>query len=274
MFDKSVVCTDTFLDMPATTQNLYFHLSMVADDDGFVDNWRSIMKMCGNSTDDMKLLIAKSYVIPFESGVIVIKHWRLNNFLRKDRHIDTKYQEELANLEVDKNNIYVLSGQPYIGQPRIDKNRIDNNNIYINNIHQQKVDDESKISSNDIKNTSNSIKILSYEEEFERLWNKYPKKQGKKDALRHYISARKKGTTFEEVEKGIDNYNNYIKSCNISSRYIKQGSTWFNQECWNDEYSEKNLDTPNWFNKKIEDKELTKEEEQELNGILDEFRKE
>ena len=79
MFNKTITNNDNFLEMPSSSQSLYFHLSMNADDDGFVDNWKSIMRMTGNKDDDMKILIAKQYVIPFESGVIVIKHWRLNN---------------------------------------------------------------------------------------------------------------------------------------------------------------------------------------------------
>lgn len=75
-----------------------------------------------------------------------------------------------------------------------------------------------------------------YEQEFERLWNIYPKKQGKKDALKHFIKVRKKGVDFDVILKGLENYNEYIKQTNKSQQYIKQGSTWFNQECWNDEY--------------------------------------
>ena len=82
-----------------------------------------------------------------------------------------------------------------------------------------------------------------YEQEFERLWNIYPKKQGKKDALKHFIKVRKKGVDFDTILKGLENYNEYIKQTNKSQQYIKQGSTWFNQECWNDEYTrEKTFD--------------------------------
>ena len=141
MFDKSVVSTDDFLEMPISTQNLYFHLSMNADDDGFVDKCKAIMKMCGASEDDMKVLIMKYYVIPFESGVIVIRHWKLNNFLRKDRHNATIYQEELSQLCVDSKNVYQLeengqpnNGQPSYGQPRLDKNRIEKKEIENNKL--------------------------------------------------------------------------------------------------------------------------------------------
>lgn len=106
MFSKSIVLSDAFLDMPATTRCLYFTLSMVADDDGFVDSPKSIMRQCGASDDDLKVLCGKKFVLPFESGIIVIKHWRINNFLRKDRHKATNYTEELATLEVEPNGAY------------------------------------------------------------------------------------------------------------------------------------------------------------------------
>ena len=125
MFDKTITNADDFLEMPTSSQVLYFHLSMNADDDGFVNNWKSIMRMVGAKDDDLKVLVAKQYIIPFDSGVIVIKHWRINNFLRKDRHIETKYQKELSMLQINDNQEYWLTN----GQPRIDKKRIDKNSI-------------------------------------------------------------------------------------------------------------------------------------------------
>ena len=105
MFNKTITNNDNFLEMPQTSQNLYFHLSMNADDDGFVDNWKSIMRMVGCKDDDLKVLIAKQYIIPFESGVIVIRHWRLNNYLQKDRITPTNYQEEYSKLSIDNDNV-------------------------------------------------------------------------------------------------------------------------------------------------------------------------
>ncbi len=128
MFDKTITNSDEFLELPDSSQVLYFHLSMNADDDGFVNNWKSIIRMTGTKQDDLKLLIAKSFIIPFESGVIVIKHWRINNFLRKDRYTVTKYQEELSMLKVNDNQEYVWLTN---GQPSIEKNRIEKNNNII-----------------------------------------------------------------------------------------------------------------------------------------------
>lgn len=129
MFDKSVTNNDLFLEMPDSTQNLYFHLNMEADDDGFVDNWKSVMKMTGKKDDDLKLLIAKKFIIPFESGVIVIKHWRINNYLRKDRYHQTKYLKEKNQLSIEENEEYSLNNYAGIPLGNREENRIEENNI-------------------------------------------------------------------------------------------------------------------------------------------------
>ena len=106
MFTQKIVDSDAFLDMPLTSQALYFHLNMRADDDGFVNNPKKIQRMIGASEDDLKLLIAKRFVLAFENGVVVIKHWRMHNLLRKDRYSPTQYQEEKAKLELKDNGSY------------------------------------------------------------------------------------------------------------------------------------------------------------------------
>ena len=106
MFAKSIVLSDAFLDMPLSARCLYFTLGMLADDDGFVGNPRSVMRQCGASQDDMSILLQKRYVLGFESGVIVIKHWRMNNYLRTDRYHTTTYIEEKENLVIDKKGAY------------------------------------------------------------------------------------------------------------------------------------------------------------------------
>lgn len=108
MFAKTIIDSDLFLDMPSSTQCLYFHLSMRADDDGFINNPKKIQRMVGSSDDDLKLLIAKNFIIPFESGVVVIKHWKIHNYIQKDRYKPTLYQNELEQLEVDKSKNYQI----------------------------------------------------------------------------------------------------------------------------------------------------------------------
>lgn len=110
MFAKTIIDSDAFLEMPSTSQLLYFHLSMRADDDGFVNKPKSVMRMIGCKDDDLMLLFGKKFLIPFESGVVVIKHWKIHNYIRRDTYTETKYKAEKASLETDENNAYRLTG--------------------------------------------------------------------------------------------------------------------------------------------------------------------
>ena len=140
MFAKTIIDSDAFLEMPTTSQLLYFHLAMRADDDGFVIQPKSLMWMFGGKDDDLMLLFVKKFLIPFESGVVVIKHWKIHNYIRKDTYTETKYKEEKATLELDENSAYRLadatplqlrdetvtspSTQDRLGKERIGKDRI------------------------------------------------------------------------------------------------------------------------------------------------------
>lgn len=106
MFTKKIIDSDAFLDMPLSTQALYFHLNMRADDDGFINNPKKICRMIGSSEDDLKLLITKRFVLAFDNGVIVIKHWRMHNLIRKDRYCPTQYEEQKELLEMKENGSY------------------------------------------------------------------------------------------------------------------------------------------------------------------------
>lgn len=109
MFTMKIVDSDSFLDMPLSTQCLYFHLNMRADDDGFIGNPKRICKLVGCNDDDLKLLIAKRFVLVFDNGVIVIKHWRMHNTIQKDRYTPTTYSDELKQLGIKDNKSYTLS---------------------------------------------------------------------------------------------------------------------------------------------------------------------
>ena len=110
MFTEKIVESDAFTEMPLSTQALYFHLNMEADDDGFVNNPKRISRSLGASEDDLKLLIAKRFVLPFESGIIAIKHWKMHNLLRKDRYTETQYKEEKNMLMLKENGAYTELG--------------------------------------------------------------------------------------------------------------------------------------------------------------------
>lgn len=107
MFSLKIVGSDAFLDMPFTSRELYFQMGMYADDDGFVSP-RKIMRMTGAGEDDLKILIAKGFLIPFENGVVVVKHWKMNNELKKDRYTPSQYSEQKEVLYVKENGAYTL----------------------------------------------------------------------------------------------------------------------------------------------------------------------
>ena len=131
MFAKSIVTSDLFLDMPMSARCLYFTFGMFADDDGFINSPKSIMRQIGASVDDFNILLAKNYIYSFESGVIVIKHWKINNYLQKDRYRQTACVAELNTLEIGENGAYSMKTErciqdvyiPYT-QERLGKNRV------------------------------------------------------------------------------------------------------------------------------------------------------
>ena len=187
MFSLNVVDTDAFLEMPITSRLLYYELGMRADDDGFVDNWKKILMFTGLKEDDLKVLIAKSFIIPFESGVIVIRHWRLNNYLQNDRKKTTIYQEELSKLTLDDNNVYTLDTTCIHS---IDKNSIDKISIVENSIDIVEQDTTTFI----IKQVVNYLN--------ERLGSNYKSNTPK---TRDKIKARiNEGFTLEDFKKVID----------------------------------------------------------------------
>ena len=120
MFAKSIITSDAFLDLPMSARCLYFSLGMFADDDGFVNSPKSVMRQVGATVDDMNILLAKKFLLSFDNGVIVIKHWRIHNYIRSDRYKETNYKEEKSTLYLDENGAYtrnvenstVLNGIP------------------------------------------------------------------------------------------------------------------------------------------------------------------
>ena len=132
MFAKTIVLSDDFLDMPTSTRCLYFGLGMVADDDGFINNPRSVVRQVGASIDDLNLLIGKRFVLSFDSGVIAIKHWKIHNYIPKDRYKETKYLDEKSSLAVDERGayteciqtVYKTDTQVRVGKDRLGQGRV------------------------------------------------------------------------------------------------------------------------------------------------------
>ena len=209
MFAKSIIDSDAFLDMSLSTQALYFHLSMRADDDGFVNNPKKIMRMIGSSDDEMKILMAKKFLLGFESGVVVVKHWKIHNYIRTDRYNETNYKHEKALLVEDENKSYSL-GIPHDiptvnqmdTQVRLGKVRLGNN------------------------------KKVFKSDKFDYFWNQYPKREGKKDALKHYHASVKSEEQELHFETALNNFKLKLDAEKTGYKFIPQGKTFFNN--WED----------------------------------------
>ena len=190
MFAKTIIDSDAFLDMPQSTQLLYFHLSMRADDDGFINNPKSIMRNTKCNEDDLKLLALKKFLIPFESGVVVIKHWKIHNYIAKDRYKETKYKEEKATLFLDENNAYTNCIQPVYEldtQVRLGKDRIGKESIGEDNISDSSEPEPPKKPS---KHKYGEYKnVLLTDEELQKLKTEYSDYEERIERLSAYVES-------------------------------------------------------------------------------------
>ncbi len=190
MFAKTIIDSDAFLDMPLSTQALYFHLSMRADDEGFINNPKKIQRMIGASEDDLKVLIAKKFIIPFESGIVVIKHWKIHNYIRGDRIKETVYAEEMAMLTTKDNGAYTLIvsdkcqsndsqvtdkcphrlGKVSIGKDRLVKDSIGEDNISCSQLSAESVTHEANVEAVILNDQSEWRPTVDLYEEYVRLY--------------------------------------------------------------------------------------------------------
>lgn len=198
MFSKKIIDTDLFLDMPSTTQMLYFHLCMRADDDGFVGNPKRIMRMTGTSDDDLKLLIAKQFIIPFETGICVIRHWRLHNYIQKDRYQETFHEYEKSLLAINVNGEYTAMDTKCIQnvsemdtQVRLEKEKGD---TYVKN----SLDDDVESSSNPCTGEPNYQQIVDI---YHDLCPSLPRVRSISDKRKKSIKARLKDYDIPTLEE-------------------------------------------------------------------------
>lgn len=193
MFSKKIVETDFFMEMSPTAKLLYFYLNMSADDDGFVGNPKTIKLISGATDDDLKILIAKQFIIPFDSGVVVIKDWKIHNYIRKDTYNSTVYKFEKSQLLDDDNGAYILNeNEPSTGRPReVDtgKDRLGKDRLGKDNNMSDKSDD-----------------VIPYSEIISYLNEKANRGFKNVDANKRHIKARwKEGYKLEDFQKVIDN---------------------------------------------------------------------
>ena len=235
MFAKTIVLSDAFLDMPMSARCLYFTLGMFADDDGFVNSPRGIMRQCGASEDDMKVLLAKKFLLAFDSGVIVIKHWRINNYLRSDRYSETKYLDEKKSLIIDQNGAYVQpkeagipGGIPNSGTPRLGKDRLVEDSIGQDRLEEDK--DTLTLTGSSVCAQGSAV-LESY---FDTFWREYPKKKSKGTALKAFNKALKR-TDFDTIMEALHMLKGSNEWTKDGGQYVPYPATWLNADGWNDE---------------------------------------
>lgn len=204
MFSNSIVDTDKFLDMPATTRALYFHLGMAADDFGFVGSPKKIMRSTNTSQSDLELLILKSYIIPFESGVCVITDWNVNNVIRKDRVKPTVYASELELLKCEANKPYTLiqdadnqvtticqpNDNKVTAQDKVSKDKISKGKVYIDATEEKTAQKSSKPKPTKHKYGEYKNVLLS-DEDMAKLKSEFPSDwQARIERLSDYIACK------------------------------------------------------------------------------------
>ena len=211
MFCLDIVNSDAFLDMPLSAQALYFHLGMRADDDGFIGNPKSIQRLAGASQDDLMLLITKRFLIAFDNGVVVIKHWRMNNYIQKDRKKDTVYIELLNSLEVKENGSYT------------EKKKMDTVCIQdVSEMDSQNSIDKISIDKDSIEIDNSCSSVDEASEFFEKIWKEYPNKKGKTQVKASHKKALFK-IGYERLVKAIQKYDDGVKD----KQYLMYGGRFF-----------------------------------------------
>ena len=199
MFSLDVIDTDKFLDMPATSQNLYFHLGLRADDDGFVSSPKKITKLVNCGSDDLNVLISRGFVIPFDDGIMVITHWKQNNYIQADRYKRTLYQEQLSQLIVN-NGVYALDTERIHDVSKMEAQvsiELDNNILCSPGAEPDKTGD-------------NNSDLEQLKTDFEKIYAIYPKKRGRSKAFEYYCAYVKKGRCINKVRYRLTNKQVYL----------------------------------------------------------------
>lgn len=222
MFSVDITDTDQFTDMKLSAQALYFHLGLHADDDGFVASPKRTAKAIGATVKDFQILIDNGYLIRLNDGLVVLAHWKAQNQIQPSKKTDTIYQEYMDMLSLTDGGVYVADRLPTDCRINADQSPA------------QLVSENSTVSKLDIL-------ADTYKQEFEEIWQLYPRKQGKKNAFEYYTRARKAGASVEEILDGVKRYSEYVRQEKTEPKFIKMGSTFMCKECWHDEYPVKEV---------------------------------
>lgn len=217
MFSRKIVRTDWFMTMPQTAQNLYWHLNMDADDDGFISNTQQIMRSIGSTTDDLSILLSKKFLIPFDNGLMLVKHWKIHNYIQNDRYTPTTHQQERESVRLKENGVYSLDeGTPL--------------NDVVSMLYTQVSKGKDSIGKVNKKRTKKEMEAL--QANFERFWVIYPRKVGKQSCWNIWNRRN-----FNEAltDKIIESVKQYMNTDQWKRGFIPHPSTFLNQGRYEDE---------------------------------------
>ena len=229
MFSRTVIESDRFLDLSHPAKTLYFYFCMQADDDGFVDNPKVIMRMTNSSEKELNILIQNGFIIRIENRIYVVTHWNIHNHIQKDRYKQTIYQAEYTKLKLLENKTYSLKEDDV---SKMDTERIQN----VSDTETQNSIDKDRKEQNSKEQKSSVQHPVATEKDFEMLWGLYPRKEGKKEAFEGFKRGIKEGVTVDLMKQKIEEYKEYIRIKGKEQQFIKTGKTWFKGKGWLDEY--------------------------------------
>lgn len=241
MFAKTIIDSDHFIDMPVTARLLYYDLAMRADDDGFVNSPKKIMRMVGASEDDLRILCARQFIIPFESGVVVIRHWKIHNYIRNDRYKATIYVSE-------KDMLSEKTGEPYELVSKMDTDGIPNGYQMVTQVRLGKVSIGKSKDREGKGSIGQSFVRLSANDEaaeekppvedalFSEFWEAYPKKIGKGAARKAFLKLPRE--TQRLLRPAVLRQRESAQWQRENGQYIPNPLTWINQCRWEDEVQE------------------------------------
>ena len=224
MFSNDIIDTDMFLEMPATAQLLYFHLAMRADDDGFVSAPKRILRLTGSSEGDLRVLFERDFVIPFSSGICVIKHWKIHNYIQSDRYHETIYKDEKLMLQQDTNGVYKMDTECLQDGYRMDTE------VRLGEVSQ------GKASQGKIDAQKPRIEHTESQEAFNNFWKSYPKKKSKGTAEK--VWAKINPSLHDTIMASLEKHKQSADWLKEGGQFIPYPASWLNAKGWEDEIEE------------------------------------
>lgn len=257
MFSDEIINSDAFLDMPKGSQLLYFHLGIKADYDGFVANPKMVMRTIGASDDEYTVLLLKKFLLAFESGICVVKHWRINNYIRKDLYQETKYKKERSLLFIRPNGTYSFKqeGAKPLPNGYFTLEQL-NSNVAVPvtctpayteraqpvHLGKERIGKDSIDKSKDTNTTATAVvegEPVTYTLDFEKFWLAFPK-EGRKAKGTAFTSWQKKLKAYERA-KCLPAIEAQVLANHFTNQdgktFIPHASTWLNGKRWDDEIS-------------------------------------